>query len=83
MTTMMDVLREVHSIAGRALVSLDIRDGTEAWITFSDTWERDEFHHNRHTVTTNGKTFILLDPNDMDTRSDFTECVPPCRCGRA
>ena len=73
----LDIIREIYLIAGCALVSLDIRDGTEAWVTFVDCWERDEFHHGRQTVATKGKTFILLDPDDFDTFSPDSRYVRP------
>ena len=38
-TAIMDVLNEIHNIVGRALMSLDVTDGCEAWVTFVDEWE--------------------------------------------
>ena len=73
LTTILNVIREIHLIAGCTLESLDVRSGTEAWVAFADAWERDEFHETHQTVTTNGKTFILLDPSDTDPLSDGSD----------
>ena len=69
-TAILEVLQAVHSIAGLGLLSFEVMSGCEAWVTFVDAMEKEDFYRMHQTVTVKGKSFIFLDNGDDGSASD-------------